>query len=161
MLYILRVSVVNDISPETGEKIQLGELDSGPDSEGCGDPADPWAIHLCFSQLAGGRAETSIVNLQALLATNFQKQAGLLEALNKYDVTPVIVDRPPEKWFFAQHNGSKSKGNSDNWLETWAARSCDPWSCSYPKATPDDTQLMVPGGLLDHDDKNSMIIMNP
>ncbi|KAJ9054052.1 hypothetical protein DSO57_1018618 [Entomophthora muscae] len=47
--------------------------------------------------------------------------------------------------------------------DTWATRSCDPRSCSDPKATPEDvqlmdqrlTQLIVPGGLLVHDDKNS------
>ncbi|KAJ9062584.1 hypothetical protein DSO57_1009386 [Entomophthora muscae] len=136
-------------------KLQLGELNSGIDSEGCGDSLDPQAVHPCFSWLAGERA--------AFLATNLKEQAGLLEALNQYGVTPVIVDRPSEKGFAAQHNGPKSKENSDNCLETQAARSCYPQSCSGPKATPKDAQLMeqsltwlmAPEDLLVHDDKNS------
>ncbi|KAJ9077834.1 hypothetical protein DSO57_1012872 [Entomophthora muscae] len=40
---------MNDISPKISGKLQLGESNSGPDSEGCGDPAGPWALHLCFS----------------------------------------------------------------------------------------------------------------
>ncbi|KAJ9070263.1 hypothetical protein DSO57_1010085 [Entomophthora muscae] len=95
------ISVMNDISPGISGKLQLGELNSGPDYEGCGDPAGPWAARLCFSRLASGSAETGIglnlINqgiLQARLAANLQKQAGLLEELNQY--------------------GPESKGNLDN-----------------------------------------------
>ncbi|KAJ9080970.1 hypothetical protein DSO57_1019365 [Entomophthora muscae] len=152
------------------ELAQSEELNSRPDFEGCGGPAGPWAARLRFSRLAGGRAETSIGsnpinqgNLQVRLAANLQEQAGLLGALNQYGITPFIFDRLFKKGFAAQHNGPKSKGNSDDWLETQDTGPRDPLSCSDPKATPEDVRLMEQrlsqlrnsGGLLVPNDKNA------
>ncbi|KAJ9053111.1 hypothetical protein DSO57_1027454 [Entomophthora muscae] len=73
--------VMYDISPKISGKLQLGESNSGPDSEGCGDPAGPWAACLGFSWLDSERAETGIgsnpINqgiLQACLAINFRNK---------------------------------------------------------------------------------------
>ncbi|KAJ9089406.1 hypothetical protein DSO57_1013345 [Entomophthora muscae] len=112
-------TVMNDISTKISGKLQLGESNSGPNLRVVGIL---WAL--------------------GLPACVFHEQDELLEALNQYGIIPVTVDRLSKKGFAAQHNKPESKGNPDNWLETQAAGPCDPQSCSDPKATPKDVQLM-------------------
>ncbi|KAJ9075861.1 hypothetical protein DSO57_1031663 [Entomophthora muscae] len=119
----VRIHVMNGISPKISGKLQLGESNLESDSDGCGDPADPQAVRLCFLWLANKRAQTgsdsNLINqgnLQACLATNSQSleechglminpnQSRLLEALNQHGITSVIANRLSEKGFAAQHD---------------------------------------------------------
>ncbi|KAJ9081889.1 hypothetical protein DSO57_1010099 [Entomophthora muscae] len=65
--------------------------------------------------------------------------------------------------FAAQHDDSKSKGSSDDWLEVQAAWPHDLWPSGDPNVTPEDAQFMgkrltwliVSEGLLIQDDRNT------
>ncbi|KAJ9077588.1 hypothetical protein DSO57_1015394 [Entomophthora muscae] len=131
---------MNDISPKISGKLQLGESNSGPDSDGCEDPEDPQAVCLCFLRLVNKRAGTSCdsnldnqQNLQICQATDLQSmmehhrtvinlsQPRLLEALNQYAITPILTDGSSKEGFTAQLDKLKSQGNSDDRLEVPAS----------------------------------------
>ncbi|KAJ9084278.1 hypothetical protein DSO57_1026152 [Entomophthora muscae] len=148
--------VMNDISPKISGKLQLGELNLGPDSDGCEDPSDPWAVCLCFLWLANEKAGTSCDsnlvnqgNFQICQATDLQSmeechrtvinlgQSRFLEALNKHAVTPILADGSSGEGFTAQLDNLK--------LEVQAVRPRDLWVSDDLEVTPRDVQTMGPG----------------
>lgn len=69
----------------------------------------------------------------------------MLEALNQHAGIPILTDGSSGDKFTAQLDNLNYQGNSDDSLETQAARPHDLWASGDLKVTPRAVQTMGPG----------------